>query len=90
MPKEMKEQIISGAHAVNIGDRRIFGAGIRRHHYVAVVVSQHDFPRDVALNNFVPKVLSHRVTTDGVDLEALLQSQSARFKTMSISPAPEK
>jgi len=81
MTEEMQEQIISGAHAVNIGDRRIFGARIRRHHYVAVLVSQDEFPCDVALNSFVRKVLPHSVTTDRVDLEALLQSQSARFKT---------
>ena len=48
---------------------------------MAILVSQDELLRDVALNNFMTEVVTHRVTTDRVDLEALLQTQSARRKT---------
>ncbi|HSE18280.1 MAG TPA: hypothetical protein VLB46_14580 [Pyrinomonadaceae bacterium] len=44
---------------------------------MAVLVSQNQLLGDVALNNFMIEVLTHRVATDSVDLKALLKYQPA-------------
>lgn len=72
MPKEMQEQIVPGSHTVNVSDGRILCAWIGRHHHVAILVSQNELSRDVALDYFVSEVPTHRVTTHCVDFEALL------------------
>ena len=65
---------------MNVSDRRILGARIRRDHHVAFLFRTDEFLGDVALNNFVREVPSHRLTTESIDLKALLQCQPARLK----------
>ena len=61
---------------MNIRNRRILRARIRRDHHVAFLVSENDLPCDIALDNFVSEVLAHRVATDSVNLKALLECES--------------
>ena len=75
--EEMQEQIISGAHAMNVADRRISCAWICRDHHMTPLFRFHELPRYVALNNFMREVPSHRVATETIDLKALLQRQTA-------------
>src|SRR5260370_27402089 len=77
VPEEMQEQIVSGTHAVNVSDRRILCAWISRHHHVAFLFRLHELLCDVALDYFVSEVLAHGVATESIDLEALLQGQTA-------------
>src|SRR5437870_9658370 len=76
----MKDQIVTRAHAVNVGDRRILRARISRDHHVTFFFRLHELLGDVALNNFVSEVPTHRLAAESIDLKALLQSQSAGFE----------
>jgi hypothetical protein len=40
---------------------------------VAFFIRENDLPRDIALDDFVREVLTHRVAAKRVDLEALLK-----------------
>src|SRR5438046_1665862 len=71
VPEEMQEQIVSGAHTVNVGDRGIFCAWVGRDHYVAVLLRLNELLCDVALDDFVREVPTHCVTTESLDLKAL-------------------
>lgn len=78
--KEMQEQIVPSPYAMNIRNRRILRARIRRHHHVAFLIRENDLPRDIALDYLVREVPPHRVTTERVDLKALLQCKATSFK----------
>jgi hypothetical protein len=77
----MQKQIVSGSYSMNIRNRRILRARIRRHHDVAIFVGENDLPCDIALHNFVIEVPPHRVATNSVKFKALLQCQSAGFES---------
>ena len=79
--KEMKEQIVTRAHAVNVGDRRILRARISRDHHVTFLFRLHELLGDVALNNFVSEVPTHRLAAERIDLKALLQLQPAGLES---------
>lgn len=66
---------------MNVSDRRILCARIRRHHHVTVLFRLYELLRDVALDDFVREVAPHRVATEAVNLKALLQCETAGFKT---------
>ncbi len=77
VPEEMQEQIVSGAYPMNVTDRGILGARISRHHHVAFLLRLNKLLCYVTLDHFMREVPTQRVATDFVDLEALLQRQTA-------------
>ena len=81
MPKEVQEQIVSGAHAVNVSDGRILRARISRDHHVAFFFRLHELLGDVALHNFVSEIPAHRLATERIDLKALLQCKTAGLES---------
>lgn len=81
VPEEMQEQIVSGAHTVNVSDRGILGARIGRHHHLAFLFRTDELLGDVALDDFVREVPPQGVATESLDLKALLQCQTAGLKT---------
>src|SRR2546425_8362969 len=80
VPEEMQEQIVSGAHPVNVTDRGIPCAWIGRHHHVAFLFRLNELVCDVTLHDLVSEVPTQGVATESVDLKALLQCQSARLE----------
>jgi hypothetical protein len=80
VPEEMQEQIVSGAHTVNVSDRGILCAWIGRHHHLAFLFRTDELLCDVALDDFVREVPTQGVATESVDLKALLQCQTARLE----------
>ena len=75
--EEVQEQIITSPYSVDVADGRVFRAGISRDHDVAFSFGVSEFSSDVTLNDFMRKVLTHRLATDAVDLKALLQRKTA-------------
>ena len=57
---------------------------------MAVLVSQDELPHEVALNNFVRKLLPHRVTTDLIDRSFAAKVSPTASRPIYMSPAPEK
>src|SRR5438876_3824525 len=80
MPEEMEEQIVSGSNPVNVTYWRILCAWIGRHHHIAFFFGLDKLLCDVALNDLVREVPTQSVTTNGLDLETLLQRQPASLK----------
>src|SRR5213075_243095 len=66
---------------MNVRDWRILGARISRDHHMASLLRLNQLLRDVALHDLMREVTPHRVTTSRVNLKALLQRQTAAFKT---------
>ena len=78
VPEEMQEQIVSGAHTVNVSDRRILRAGIGRHHHLAFLFMLNELLCDVTLDDFVREVPTQGFATESLDLKALLQLRVGR------------
>ncbi len=81
VPEEMQKQIITRSHTMNVSDRRVLRARIGCHHHVTFLFRLHKLLGDVALNNFVSEIPTHRIATKRINLKALLQRQPAGFKT---------
>jgi len=47
---------------------------------VALLIREHNLPRDIALDNLVSEIPPHRVAANRIDLKTLLQRQPASFK----------
>jgi hypothetical protein len=61
---------------MNIRNRRIPRARIRRHHHVAFLIRENDLPCDIAFDNLMIEIPTHRVATDGVDFKALCKGKA--------------
>jgi hypothetical protein len=66
VPEEMQEQIVSGAHTMNVSDRGILCARICRHHHLTFLFRLNELLRDIALDDFVSEVPTQGIATESI------------------------